>query len=664
MTLEVILSGAKNLFVRIILRRDPSLPLRMTAFAMCAVLGGTVQAASFKLYQPGEPGPVDYKRYGKFSGIGTSSYAYKITDEKGLARVVGEGIFPNRSVLQDPEYKKLLSEGKLSGSHWDFFNNKNYEINLYQWMAAQEDPGVKQFYIARLFESLGLWVEAMKAYYAIAVHFPRTVSWTYWQTPWYVGPVALDRLEILCRLHPEIGLHLKGGEIRVINGFDDDIQNDVFVVDPGRLVKGSLPRDKASLDRSKIKRTLGGSNTQLVQYANGHWQLLVHGQPFIVKAVAYSPNTVGKSPDRGTLVAHRDWQIQDENHNGIHDSLFESWVDQNFNNRQDADEPTIGDAVLLKKMGANTIRVYHHIYNKPLFRKLYDEYGLRVMVGDLLGGYAVDSGADWKSGTDYANPEQRTRMLASVESMVKENRDEPYALFWVLGNENVYGAGNNSNKNPEAFYSLVEEAARLIHGLDPTRPVAVANGDLAHLDLLAKLAPSVDIIGANAYRGNLGFGRSFFRNIREWADRPALVTEFGCPATADGFTAQEALDTQAEYVKNNWEDLAYHFAGSGEGNAIGGVVFEWLDEWWKANSDMPERVKKAKPRWYAEREAAYHNLQPENHDTVPQFGAPFLDGWSYEEWFGIFGQGNGSHSPFLREPRPLYDVLKKLWNQD
>ena len=70
---------------------------------------------------------------------------------------------------------------------------------------------------------------------------------------------------------------------------------------------------------------------------------------------------------------------------GSHDSFFESWVDSNHNNKQDPDELTVGDAILLREMGANTIRAYHHIFNKPLFRKLYQEYGLRVMVGDLAG---------------------------------------------------------------------------------------------------------------------------------------------------------------------------------------------------------------------------------------------------------------------------------------
>ena len=69
----------------------------------------------------------------------------------------------------------------------------------------------------------------------------------------------------------------------------------------------------------------------------------------------------------------------------------------------------------------------------------------------LLGGYAVDSGANWKVGTDYTNPDQRAKMLSSVESMVNDNKDEPYVLFWVLGNENIFGAGNNPIRIPRRF---------------------------------------------------------------------------------------------------------------------------------------------------------------------------------------------------------------------
>jgi hypothetical protein len=88
-----------------------------------------------------------------------------------------------------------------------------------------------------------------------------------------------------------------------------------------------------------------------------------------------------------------------------------------------------------------------------------------------------------------------------------------------------------------------------------------------------------------------------------------------------------------------------------------------LDEWWKANSDLPEKVQKSRADWYTSHSATYKNLQPTTQDKVPQFGFPFIDGWSYEEWYGLAGQGNGTTSPFCRVLRPSYFALKKFWNK-
>jgi beta-glucuronidase len=279
-----------------------------------------------------------------------------------------------------------------------------------------------------------------------------------------------------------------------------------------------------------------------------------------------------------------------------------------------------------------------------------------------LGGYAVGSGATWAAGTDYRNPDQQKRMLEGVRAMVEEYKDEPYILMWVLGNENVYGVGNNSGQEPAAFYDLVNRAAELVHKLDPTRPVAIANGDVLNLDILKEKAPQIDIFGANVYRGEQGFGRSFFQDVREQLDKPVLVTEFGAPAYAEGYSQKEAEAYQAMYLANNWEDLEAHMAGHGVGNALGGVLFEFIDEWWKANSDLPVKIQKERPEWYAAKAALYKDLQPTRHDKVPQFGGPFLDGWSYEEWFGIASQGQGKGSPFARELRPAYYRMKEIWN--
>jgi hypothetical protein len=172
------------------------------------------------------------------------------------------------------------------------------------------------------------------------------------------------------------------------------------------------------------------------------------------------------------------------------------------------------------------------------------------------------------------------------------------------------------------------------------------------------------VFGGNVYRGEQGFGRHMFQDVKEQTDRPMLVTEYGVSAYAEGYSQQQAETYQTMYVGNNWEDLSSNMAGRGEGNALGGVLFEFMDEWWKANSDLPEKVQKARADWYASKSATYKNLQPENHDAVPQFGFPFLDGWSYEEWYGLIAQGTGAHSPFERILRPAYRTMSLIWSKD
>src|SRR5258706_8132384 len=403
---------------------------------------------TLKLAFPGKNGPADYEKFGEFQDTGTTRYRYLIKDRAGLAAEVGEGIYPNSDASKDPTYLKLVKDGKLSGNHWRYVDTRTAALNFYKWATTAEDPGVKQFYTAAMLERLGLVREAAKALYAVAVHFPKTVGYTYFSTPWYMGPGSLDRMEELLRRHPKLEMAWTGGEIQVINKFDTPTNNDSFIMDPGRLVPSSSITPPPPMDLGEPVQIVGGPKVQLRKYANHHWQLFVDSQPFVIRGMTYSVTPVGLSPDRGTWNVSKDWQLLDTNHNQLHDGFFESYIDKNGNGVRDPDEPVVGDVQLLKDMGGNTLRAYHHLYDKELFRKLYRDYGFYVLCGDVLGGYAVGSGATWAQGTNYRNPEQLQRMLDGVRQMVEEYKDEPYILMWVLGNENVYGVGNNSGQEP------------------------------------------------------------------------------------------------------------------------------------------------------------------------------------------------------------------------
>jgi beta-glucuronidase len=593
------------------------------------------------LNEPGTEDIVNYEKYGEFKNIGTKDYRYIIEDQEGLMAAVGEGIYPNTtSVRWDPQFKIAQKGNRLQGNHWDFLHSPDLEAAFLKWATCSESQGVKLFYTATILEKSGLIKHAIKCYYAIVVHFPGSYGWTYWHTPWYVGQAAIAKINYLLRRNPQIGYQLTGADIKVINGLDNNVSNDIVITDPGKFVKVGIlekfkPKPKPKTGLSAIKRQLGRGSVYLLQYESGDWQLIVDDKPYIIKGITYTPTKVGESPDEGTMT---NWMEDDFNHNGKADGPYDSFVDKNRNNRQDKDEPTVGDFRLLKELGINTIRVYHQPFkvNKGLLRDLYKNYGIRVIMGDFLGKYAIGSGAPWNPGTDYNNEEHKKNMMESVTNMVLEFKDEPYILFWLLGNENVYGYACNADRDPDAFFKFANEVAKTIKALDPEHPVAICSGDILFLDKFGKYSPDIDIFGTNAYRGDYGFG-FFWKQVKEEADKPAFITEYGCPAYAEGKTPKQAEELQAEYHRGSWEDIQNNMAfAGGAGNALGGVVFEWLDEWWKA-------------------------YEPKIHDTKGLWTGPFPDGYMHEEWLGITGQGNGSGSPFLRQLRKSYYMYKKEW---
>ena len=263
-----------------------------------------------KLAFPGTAKIIDYTKYGKFIDVGTKDYVYEVKDQKGLSDAIGEGIYPNTGgVLKDPGYKKAVADGRLNGSHWDFVYSDDLEAAFYKWATAPEPGGIKLFYIGLILEKAKMYYEALKAYHALVVHYPKSVGWTYWQTPWYPAQAAVAKIKHIIRTHPELSLKTQWMKVEITNGFDNDISNDGTLTFPGVIkekdfwdqIKERFNLEKSVVQLGKIKKTLGQGNVHLVQYENNHWHLIVDGKPFIIHGMTYHPTKIGQSPDKGTL---------------------------------------------------------------------------------------------------------------------------------------------------------------------------------------------------------------------------------------------------------------------------------------------------------------------------------------------------------------------------
>ncbi|MBN1897755.1 MAG: hypothetical protein JW827_03175 [Spirochaetes bacterium] len=404
---------------------------------------------------------------------------------------------------------------------------------------------------------------------------------------------------------------------------------------------------------------------------DGTWQLFVDDKPFFIKGMIFNPAKIGEDPGIPNL---RDWMLYDDNANSTNDIAFETWVDTNLNNIKDATEPLVGDFQLLKDMGCNTIRLYHvpsdnpilgniykiepgvqlqydHAVNKSLLRKLYNDYGIMVIMSHFLGSWTIGAGVSWAEGCDYTNSTHRENIKTSVRAMVLDNKDEPYVLMWLLGNENNIADFSKCNavQHPVAYAQLIGELARMIKEIDPHHPVAVCDGDgyrwfadpFNTLREYPDYAQAVDIVAFNSYHGSNGFNPYICSNVKYTFDRPIFYSEYGMFAYDNNVGYDEML--QKKYHTNYWKDIVLQSASNLNipqeqyGNCIGGVVFDWCDRW-------------------------HMDGNPWAHDVSTNPATYSPDGLRHEEWFGVTSMGIGSDT-LMRQKRSAYDYYKNVWNR-
>lgn len=153
-----------------------------------------------------------------------------------------------------------------------------------------------------------------------------------------------------------------------------------------------------------------------------------------------------------------------------------------------------------------------------------------------------------------------TILLEKVQAWVREYQNTPGLLLYLLGNENNYGLfreGAETEDIPEgdlraatwarAMYQLFNEGVFAIEQIDINHPVAICNGDLLYLDLIAEECPDADILGPMHTGVFLWW---FFWWVKTEYGKPVLFTEFGRDAY-NVISQAEDQDAQAYFNPGN-----------------------------------------------------------------------------------------------------------------
>lgn len=311
---------------------------------------------------------------------------------------------------------------------------------------------------------------------------------------------------------------------------------------------------------------------------------------------------------------------------------------------------------LLKYMGVNAIRVYVGIPKKWI-EYIYNEYGIYTMLNHSFGRYGLTLNGTWFPNTDYSDARVIDLLMKETAQLADEYKNTKGLLMYLLGNENNYGLfwegaetedipiqDRKSTAKAVHLYKLFNKATVAMKATDNQHPVAICNGDLLFLDIIAKECKDVDIYGTNMYRG-LSFGDAFERVKKEYG-KPILFTEFGTDAYND-VTQQEDQVSQAKYLVSNWKEIYENAAGLGKsGNSIGGFTFQFSDGWWKYGQTKNLNIHDVNASWA---NGGYI------HDFVP--GENNMN----EEWFGICAKGQtNAQGHYTLFPRAAYYVLKDI----
>lgn len=331
-------------------------------------------------------------------------------------------------------------------------------------------------------------------------------------------------------------------------------------------------------------------------------ELTVNGEPFVANGMAYSPISICEN-----------WQ--------------NAWTDR--------PDRYLVDFPLIAASGANVVRLYAPITSTAMLDAAWAE-GLHV-----IPTFNPDP-------VQLTCAEGRAYMQDRLREVVMEWKDHPAILLWLIGNE--FNTGKTTDDLCNSWYPQLDSLALTAHTAEGTsfHPVGTANSDTPGLGDICMAGcsddttlPNVDFWAVQLYRG-CSFTTAFDDYQKPDCARPLIITEFGADSWDSQIGPMENETMQADCLASLLDEadqaLAVRTAG---GVSSGQVVFEWADEWWKAECDPGTS-------WCAQ-------------DTCTSFTNPaYPDPAMNEEWWGMASLDPADGA--ARGLRAAYGRVSESWN--
>jgi hypothetical protein len=300
------------------------------------------------------------------------------------------------------------------------------------------------------------------------------------------------------------------------------------------------------------------------------------------------------------------------------------------------------DLLLLRQMGANTIRLWGWKYDADHNDFLDTAYNDGIRPIYVIVSYWLDA------SRDISDPAVRQAIIAEFTQMVAIHKTHPAVLMWAIGNElNAPWMFGDSDD----LFSLIDEMAQAAHAEEggSFHPVTTPLADSNLINTITNRDPEVpnlDVWSVQVYHGS-SFG-SLFTDYAAASAKPLVITEYGIDAYDDEHDSEyEQIGTpyQATYAASLWNEIV-----ANSDLCSGGAIMAYSDEWWKGKHGLTDPD---------------HPDCPENdpgfHSTCGYANSAHPDGYANEEWWGIVRPVDNGANPDIMQPRAVYYTLQSLW---